>query len=324
MKEALLLAQVALYCSLLGFVAVMFRRERRMKKRQEALLNELLPSLMPQQRWFRINLARPAFFARWMRVFAFEAKGLLIDQGDQLRVVALRPDGERLEQVTPKASIRWRGNTGLSSANLHWLEFGTGADAVMVAADTGMNAVASREATADLMRQLLPRQPFDASALTDFALEKHRGALTAVVVAVALLAGALIDLAVSEHQLLQPRSLQLFGLLGAPLGLLSYPMLARSKAPAREALALSALMVGALGIAIPGAALRLHQWLSGGPVATRYRLAHGSLLQPVEPGPPDVTLSNVREYWAQFEPGTIHELDIIHGPSACGSWTAAA
>jgi hypothetical protein len=309
-----------LYSGLLGFLLLMLQRERRMKKLQNALLDELLPGLTPHQRWFRINLARQPFFSRRMRAFGFEAKGLLIDQGELLRILAVRPNGERLERVVPKApaSVRWRGNAALASANLHWLELGNGLDTVMVAADTGVNAVASREATADLMRALLPQHPLDALALADFALEKHPLALAAVVAAVVLLIGGLVDLAVSEHQLLQPRSLQLVGMLGLPMGLSLYPLLARRKVPSRESMALSFLMAVALSIAIPGAALRLDQKLSGGPVATPYRLVHGGLLQPVEPGPPEVLLSNVREYWAQFEPGSIHQLDIVHGP--LGLW----
>ncbi|MFT7774696.1 hypothetical protein [Roseateles sp.] len=320
MKLALLIAQLVLYSLLLGILVVMFLRERRAKKLQNALLNELQPGFAPQQRWFRVNLARLPFFSRRMRLFGFEAKGLLIDQGEVLRVVAVRPDGERLERVVPKApaSVRWRGNTGLRSANLHWLELGAGPDAIMVAADTGMNASASREATADLLRALLPRQPLEASALDDFAFEKHPTALAVVVAALALLVGALTDIAITEHQLLRPRSLHLVGMLTAPLGLLLYPVLVRRKVPARESLALSVLGVVALGIALPGIAMRADQWLSRGPAPTPYRLVSGAQLQPVEPGPPAVTLNQVREYWSQFEPGSIHDLDIVHGP--LGVW----
>lgn len=320
MKEGLLIAQVLLYGLLLGFLALMLRRERRTKKLQNALLDEVLPSLAPAQRWFRINLAGPAFFARRMRAFGCEAKGLLIDQGEVLRIVAVQPDGQRLERVVPKSpeAIRWRGNTGLRAANLHWLELGSGADAVMVTADTGLNAVASREATADLMRTLLPRQPLDTSALADFALEKHPATRLAVGLFLGLLLGVLVDFTVTEHQLLQPRSLYLFGMLAAPLGLLAYPLLARRQVPGREAVALASLLAVMLTVAAPSAVLRLDQWLSGGAVATPYRLVGDARFQPVEPGPPDVVLRDVRDYWDQFEPGSIHPLDIVHGP--LGLW----
>jgi hypothetical protein len=320
MKFALLTAQLLLCCVALGMLWLMWRRERRTKRLQDALLNELLPGLAPQHRWFRINLARPPFFARRMRVAGFEAKGLLIDQGEQMRIVAVQPNGQRLQWLLPKTpqNIRWKGNVGLRSANLHWLELGTGADVFLVTADTGLNALPSREATADLMRMLLPQQPLDASALSDFALERNPATLSLVVACLALLVLSLIDITLSAHQLLQPRGLYAIGFLSASAGLLVYPLLVRRKVPGREATALCGLLVVALGIAAPAAVLRLDQWLSGGAVATPYRLVGGARLQPVEPGPPDVTLSNVREYWNQFEPGSVHNLDIVHGP--LGLW----
>ncbi|WP_457390245.1 hypothetical protein [Roseateles sp. P5_E1] len=320
MKEGLLIAQAVLLCVLPGILLALFLRERRLKNLQNRLLDEVLPKLAPQQRWFRVNLARPAYFARRMRIFGFEAKGLLIDQGDLLRIVAVQPDGGRLEQLVTKTpdAVRWRGNVGIRSANLHWLELGNGSDSIMASADTGMNAVASREATADIMRNLLPQQPLDASALADFALEKHPGALAATLSSLVLMVAALVDLTITEHQLLQPRSLFFLGLVAVPLGLFIYLLLARRKVPAREAWALSGLMVCGLAIAAPGTAMRLDQWLSGGALATPYRLVSGAHLEPVEPGPPEVTLNHVREYWAQFEPGSVHELDIVHGP--LGIW----
>jgi hypothetical protein len=320
MLNMLLALQLLLSCGLLGFLWMALRRERRMKKLQDALLDEMLPGFTAQQRWFRVNVARQDFFARWTRLFGFEAKGLLIDLGDRVRIVATCHDGERLERQLPKTpeAVRWHGNTGLRAANLHWLELGSAPDVLRVSADTGMNALASREATADLMRALLPQQPLGASARADFALEKHPGALAATVLALVLMVGALVDLTITEHQLLRPRGLFLLGVPAALVGLLLYPLLARRQVPARESWVLSGLVACGLAIAVPGAAMRLDQWLSAGPAATSYRLVEGARLQPVEPGPPEVSLADVREYWKQFEPGTLHELDIVHGP--LGLW----
>ncbi|HEY1130929.1 MAG TPA: hypothetical protein VGF12_16100 [Roseateles sp.] len=320
MKEGLLIAQLVLFAATLGMLAWVALHQRRTKKHQDALLSELQASL-GQQRWFRINLARPAFFDRRLRVLAFEAKGLLIDEGDRLRILAARPDGERLERTVPKqpASIRWQGNAGLRSANLHWLEIGTGAEAVMISADTGMNALASREATADMLRALLPQQPLDAAALADFALDKHPATRLAMATLLVLLLALVGDIAVSEHQALA--AAWPLGLLGFGVGLaalLLYPVFIRRKVPGRESLILTVLLGAVLGGVAPRAALRLDQWLSGGPVPTSYRLVQGATLKPVEPGPPDVRLNNVREYWAQFDVGSTHQLDIVHGP--LGLW----
>lgn len=320
MKEGLLIAQLVLFVALLVMLVWLGLHQRRTKKRQDALLNELQPSL-GQQRWFRINLARQPFFARRLRVLGFEAKGLLIDEGPTLRAVAVRSDGERLELRVAKApsSIRWQGNAGLQSANLHWLQIGTGDEAVMVSADTGMNAVASREATADMLRALLPQQPLDPSALADFALDKHPATRLATMVFIVLLLGLLADLGFTEHQLLTPAwALTVLGLAVGVAGLLLYPAFIRRKVPGRESLLLTMFLSVVLGGLAPRVALRLDQWLSGGSVATAYRLAHGAVLRPVEPGPPEVRLNDVREYWAQFEPGSTHQLDIVHGP--LGLW----
>ncbi|KQV89373.1 hypothetical protein [Pelomonas sp. Root1237] len=320
MNQALLIAQLALCCVVLLMLGWLLLHQRRTKKLQDDLLAEWLPRMAPQQRWFRINLASPDFFARRMRVLGFEAKGLLIDQGEQLRVVAVRSDGERLERWVPKSpgTVRWRGNVGLRSANLHWIELGQAPDFVMVSADTGMNAMASREATADILRALLSQQPLDASALTEFALEKHPVARIAVVAFLVLLLTTLGDYAFSEHQVLRSERLIVLSLVAGFAGLLIYPVFKQHKVPGRETLVLTMLLVGMLGAAMPRAALRLDQWLSGGAVATSYRLVHGGLLQPVEEGPPPVRLRDIRAYWDQFEPGSIHELDIVHGP--LGIW----
>ena len=319
MNLVLLNAQVALFCVVLLMLGHGVRHERRTKKLQQALLDELKPDLA-QRRWFRINVSRQPFFERRMKLLGYEFKGLLIDQGDTLRIVAVQPDGRRVERVASKAvgTFRWLGNMTLGAGNLHWLALGDGGDALMISADTGLNALASREATADMLRAVLPQQPLDPSALREFALEKNRATRIAVVALLGILILTLFDMTVSEHQLIKPRSLYPIGVAIGLSGLLAYPLLTRCKVPAREAMFLSAMLCAVLGGGVTSLALRTDQWLSGGPVATTYRLVRDSRLEPVEPGPPEVTLNHVREYWAQFEPGSVHELDIVHGP--LGLW----
>ncbi|HEY0954066.1 MAG TPA: hypothetical protein VGE36_04865 [Roseateles sp.] len=320
MKLALLGVQGVLLCAVLLLLGGLLYHQRRTKQQQDALLDELLPGLAPQQRWFRVNVARQPFFARRLRMLSFEAKGLLIDLGEQLRLVAVQRDGARVEWLLPKSpeSVRWDGNVGLRAGNLHWLALGVGDQAVMVSADTGLNAVASREATADLLRALLPRQPLAPSARGDFALEKNAASRLVVVVFIALLLAVLADHGLSEYQALHAHHVMLLGLLAVPLWPLIYLYLSRRQVPGREALTLVTLLTVLLAVAVPRAALRLDQWLADAAVATPYRLAAGALLQPVQAGPPDVRLRDVSEYWAQFEPGSVHELDIVRGP--LGLW----
>lgn len=319
MNLVLLNAQVALFCVVLLILGYGVRHERRTKKLQQTLLDELQPDLA-QLRWFRINLARQRFFDRRMKLLGYESKGLLIDQGDHLRIVAVQLDGQRVERVAPKVAgaVRWLGNMTLGAGNLHWLAVGEGSNAIMISADTGLNALASREATADMLRTVLPQQPLDPSAQRDFALEKNKATRIAVVALLAILMLTLFDMTVSEHQLLKPRSLYPLGVVIGFAGLLAYPLLTRRKVPAREAMVLSGMLCAVLGGGVSSAALRMDQWLAGGSVPTPYRLVGGARLQPVEPGPPEVSLPQVREYWAQFEPGSIHQLDIVHGP--LGLW----
>lgn len=311
--------QLALFGTLALLMVSLWRHQRRTKRGQEELLKHWAPSL-GSQRWFRVNVSRPAAYARILKLQPFEGKGLLIDEGEQLRLVAVLGSGERLEQTLPRAAdaIRWVGNASLGSGNLHWLALGRGIDAVMVCADTGMNALLSREATADILRALLPGQPLAAGALQEFALEKNRASVAVAVLFVAVLCLTLGDMAFSEHELLAPRSLYPYTALLGLIGLLAYPVLQRSRVPAREAMVLSGLLAVALGGGLTRGALRLDQWLAGGAVATAYKLEGRAHLTPLQPGPPAVTLRQVHEYWDQFDPGTVHQLDIVHGP--LGLW----
>ncbi|HEY8879729.1 MAG TPA: hypothetical protein VIN03_19320 [Roseateles sp.] len=303
---------------MVGVLLRLVHHHRRTKRQQDELLNELMPGLAPGQRWFRINLSRQAAFARRMKFLAFESKGLLVEHGDELRAVALLPGGERLDRCFPKDSLRWVGNAGIAAGNLHWMSLGSGDATLMITADTGFSALASREATADMVRALTPQQPLSELARHDFALEKHAATRVAMGVMLALFVYLLADLALNEHELLN-RSFELWlRPLALLLALPVYPLLARRGVPGREATWLAVFM----GIMLSGAsvplAMRVDQWLSPGPVATPYRLQWDARLVPVEPGPPAVQLRNVRAYWEQFDPGTEHSLDILHGP--LGLW----
>lgn len=311
--------QLALFGALALLMVSLWRHQRRTKRGQDELLKVWAPRL-GSHRWFRVNVSRPAAYARILKLQPFEGKGLLIDEGEQVRVVAVLGNGERLERTLPVAAdaIRWVGNASLSSGNLHWLALGHVDDAVMVCADTGMNALLSREATSDILRALLPGQPLATGALQEFALEKNRASLAVAVLFVGVLCLTLGDIAFSEHELLEPRSLYFYTALLGMVGLLAYPALHRSRVPAREAMVLSGLLAVALCGGLTRGALRLDQWLAGGAVATAYKLEGRAHLTPLQPGPPVVTLRQVHEYWDQFDPGTVHQLDIVHGP--LGLW----
>lgn len=319
MERLSFVLELGLVLSLWVLLVQVYWHQGRTKRAQDELLQARQAEL-GARRWFRVNVSRPAAFRRVFKVLPFEGTGLLIDEEQQLRLVAVLRGGEHLERVVPKTpeNLSWLGNAGPNAVHICWISFGHGDDAVMICADTGLNAHPSREASADLFRALLPGQPLPASALGGFALEKNRAALTVALIFVAVLCLSLLDLGLSEHELLSPPGVYLAtGSLGL-VGLLVWPVLMRARVPCGESVVLALLLSAALAGGASRLALRLDQWLAGGAVAIEYRLEGGARLVPVTPGPPAVSLPHVREYWDQFDAGTVHTLDIVHGP--LGLW----
>eukprot|EP01038_Epipyxis_sp_PR26KG_P018020 gene18019-biopygen5289 len=71
-------------------------------ERQDALVKDL-----KGRHYWRINLARPAFFGRWMRLMAFEAKGVLIDDGEAFRIRGhWAKTGKAFESLVPKSGLK--------------------------------------------------------------------------------------------------------------------------------------------------------------------------------------------------------------------------
>lgn len=314
----LVIGQVVLLVVVTAVLVRILVHHRRAKRLQQALLDEVTPTLAPGQSWFRVNLSRPDVFARRWKFVAFEAKGLLIDLGDTLRAVAVVSDGRRIDRQLPKSSLRWLGNPGLAAGNLYWLQIGEGADALMLTADTGLSALPSREATADILRVLAPQQPLEQSALSDFALEKNGTTRVVVAISLTLFLGLLANFALNERDLLS-RSIvlwmqPLFGLLVLPL----YLLLSRRGVPGKEALWLTLFMAVLVGHASVPVAMHLDAMLAGGAAPTRYVLTGPAHLVSAEPGPPDVRMRDIREYWDQFDTDSEHTLDIVHGP--LGLW----
>ena len=96
------LAQWALATILLLIAFWTIRRTTQFKQSQDDLIRSLPAG--PSQRWFRVNVARPEYFARRIKLLGFQARGVLIDEGPLVRLLAIYPDGARLDQAYPKAS----------------------------------------------------------------------------------------------------------------------------------------------------------------------------------------------------------------------------
>ncbi|MBR7781616.1 hypothetical protein [Undibacterium luofuense] len=303
---------------------VVFRKARRSKRTQNQIVENVEREGLRD--WYRIYISRTPFFRKRFKFTAYETRGILVNLPDGVRVIAEWPSGERIDQTFPKSSmqLRWHGNSGIASANLHWLAIGSNDNPLMLSADTGFNAIQSREATADLCRRIDPEFRLPGIAKSEFALEKNRASLVIVAIFFLLLAFALIDgkflnkyewlRTAGTSWLLMP-GMQIIMLLALPV----YWWLSKSKVPARESLTLSTLIAVALSLAYIPAIKRVDQLLStDGPQSYAYRLGDHGLLTPVSDGPPDIDYKNRREYWNQFEEDSIHQFNLVRGP--LGMW----
>ena len=315
-----LVLQLLLGGVVVAVLLLTLRHARRARRAQDRLIDQLPPAA--SGRWFRVMLCRPAFFARWLRLQAFETRGLLVNADDHVRLLAEWPSGERLDRSLRKdaLALQWVGNASLPSANLHWIRIGSGAQALLLTADTGLNAMPSREATADLWRQIAPPGALPVAAAHDFALEKHPATMTAMVALFALLLFAGVDGVVLNPFELLEGGLALWGVAAAAgLALPVCVGLLRLRVPGRESLGLAMLLGLAAALAWVPAIKRLDQWLAPeGVQSFAYRLGEDARFTPVEAGPPEIDFSNHRGYWAQYAQGSEHRFDLVHGP--LGLW----
>jgi hypothetical protein len=306
--------------TLLGVVLVWLAvRSRRAKKSQDALVRSLQGG--DHLNWFRIKLSTPHFFKRRMKLLGFESSAVLVNHPDRVRVLAELPSGERIDRSWPKNGIplAWIGNQNLGSSNMHWLTLGTGPEQLMISADTGFNAVQSREATADICRMISPAFELPGLATSDFALEKNKASLAAVVAFFVLLAYALLDgMIINSTELVGYGKAPALTPLVAVLAIPVYLLLIRGRVPSRESLTLAILMALGFVLATMPALKRADQVLAGGARTYQYTLVSAGKLEPVEKGPPSLNFRKAREYWQQFETGSIHEFRLIHGP--LGLW----
>jgi hypothetical protein len=321
MRETLL---ISLNVSMILFWGVVLlwilAKMRRLKRGQDRLVETVArkgPGI-----WFRVNVARPPHFARRLKLIGIEAKGLLIDSQDQVRVVAELPSGERIDHSYPKGELglQWIGNAGIASSNMHWIAIGKGERTLMVCADTGLNALQSRESTADMCRMIDPQIALPDVAKADFALEKNPASLAAVAAFFALVVFGVLDgVMLNRNELLEMRNAGWGFPVAAALALPFYWWMSRTQVPSRESLTVTMLLAIALVGAYIPAIKRADQLLSAdGAQPVAYRLGPNASLEPLSSGPPKINYSRAAEYWAQFEEGSTHQLDLTRGP--LGLW----
>lgn len=163
-------------------------------------------------------MASDGFFQRFLRWFPFEAKGVLIDEGERFRVKGFwQKDGAPVESTWLKSAVQveWVGNTSLLAGNLHWARLITPKGPLYFCADTGINAVNSREALSDIFRSAFPDIELTEAHTNDFALEKNARSLATTWLLFALVFFATLDTFVwSKFELADA---QIAALLGQPL-----------------------------------------------------------------------------------------------------------
>lgn len=315
------LMNALLWLGIFAMFFFMFIKERRSKQSQ----NKLIESLGSGDyiNWFRVKVSRPAYFRRRLKLLGCEGRAVLINTADTIRVVAELDKGQIFDRSYPKTdlNLQWIGNPGLASANMHWISVGSNDDLLMISADTGLYALPSRESTSDMCRMFAPEFKLPGVAKCDFALEKNVASLLLIVMFFVILAYALLDGVIfNDYELINsPRSVKWLFPVIMLCAIPTYFLLVRGKVPSRESLALSVLFVLALELACIPSIKRIDQLLAVDGVQTYdYKLTVGTRFDAVVKGPPTLKFSHVKEYWAQFEPDSIHRFELVHGP--LGLW----
>lgn len=329
MKSILLIFQSITTLVILGLLLYLFLRVRRFKKQQQKILSQL-----KGHRFWRINIARPEFIARLMRISPYEASGVLIDDGDNIKIQGFwQKSGKMAESVFPKSelSVEWLGNKSIRSGNLYWAQLKTARGSLLISADTGMNALKSREGLEDIFRCVFPDYELSEKEIADFALEKNPRTRLAMIVFFALMAFSLLDTFVfskyelTDHQLiallLNPITICVL-LVGYGIALyVLYCYFIQGNVPARESLALSGFLVIIFLLSLGPLAKRFDQILAQtSSQEYTYRIVDGSRLEPKDSNLqlPNLRFPRAREYWAQFANGTEYNVPFLHGP--LGLW----
>ncbi|MCY0966504.1 hypothetical protein [Parathalassolituus penaei] len=313
-------AQSALLLTALAFVSWLFLRTRRLGRLQDDLVED---AIRDGCIWHRVYLMRGEGKKRWLRMLPYDFRGLLLESDQGIRLVGLKPDGEKLDQGwrREQVDISWQGNHMFAGGSLFWLRLEAGQQEWLVSSDIGMQANDSRRATADLWRKLVPGKVLPDEASEDFDLFSRPASVAALVLILVAAAYALVD-----GLLLNPLEALDWGyaMWGLPvLGLLvslgGWFVLQKNRIPLRESMVLG--MIGSICVSLAWlpAAKRLDEALASGPAQHYdYRLEENGRLVPVDENMPVIRFGNRKEYWQQFEIGSVHAFRFVHGP--LGIW----
>ena len=321
---------VLIYLPLLGLMLYFYWRNRKLKKIQD----EMIAAIQRQHFW-RINVAKPEFLKRLWKLLPFQGKGVLIDEGEQLRIKGyLLKEKRHFELLLDKqqAQVEWLGNATLASANLYWASVGDGRQEMVFSPDTGVYALPSRQALADIFRVVFPHYALDEGKTQDFALEKNPRSLGVALVFFVMVLGLLLNqLFNTRFEMIEAQLIRLLAtpwvLLGTPLAagfmwFLVYRFLLSGKVPARESLLMSCLMAGLTLTAAVPSVKAVDRFFAPAPTQNysyllldRYpRLEAKAKYKKLPP----LKFLRSRDYWEQFELGSKHQIPLLQGVS--GVW----
>lgn len=185
--------EVVLAFLLLGLVLWISVSRRRSKQVQDQVVENISGRAT---QWFRVYVARPAHWKSFWKFIGYEGRGVLYLEDGHYKLVARTHTGKSMEAVFDPASMQidWRGNPGLASGNLHWFSMMSGDQQWMICADVGVNAVMSRQETADMLRKIDPHFELPDLARQEFHIEKNKAAIALVAVFFLFLLYGLVDL----------------------------------------------------------------------------------------------------------------------------------
>lgn len=313
----LILAEGGFLVFLLALSIFIIKKANRAKASQDKIIQSIRQGTSTD--WCRINIARPSYFNKKMKVLGFESRGILVNYKDSIRIIGQFPSGKWLDKRYSKDSLdlQWVGNKVLSSSNMHWISVNhlgeNDGKKWMVSADTGFNALQSREATADICRRINVDFPLPDVATSEVALEKNPASMKLVILFFTTIAFAAIDgVFLNKNQLLNYEIIGNKIFLVLLLSIPSYLFLTKAKIPSRESLVLSMLVAAGFLVAYIPAIQRIDQ-IGAEPQSIAYRLETNAVLMPVTPGSPQLVFSKAQTYWSQFKIGSIHYFPMTHG-----------
>ena len=321
---------IGVYLPLMGLIWYSSWRNLQLKKIQDEAV-----SVIKGRHFWRINIAKPEFLKSVWKILPFQGKGVLIDEGEQLRIKGYwLKEKQHFEWVLNKeqAQAEWLDNGSLTSAKVYWASLSTGQQQVVFSSDTGLSAVSSRQALADIFRVAFPDVVLDESKTKGFALEKNWRSLGVALLFFAMVLGLLLNqLFNTRFEMIES---QLIKLLTSPwvwMGALLtagltwyfvYRFLISGKVPARESWALSALMMGVTLVAALPIVTNLDRFFAQTPTQNysyvlldRYPRFEA---EDKDKALPPLKFLRSSDYWQQFELGSKHPMPLLQGAS--GVW----